>query len=971
MILPEKVEGKLFIVTLLICLFASLVTSRYILSTEQNRLVAETKERLETVGMRHVGHIMGQLKDRENEGKQAAKSIEAAITSVPDQQQFSLRSNPDGSITGISPTLASSYYLPAGTELTLDLNSKILGTQKAIDILAPSLLSDFSKVTLITTDNIIISAPPSLIPTGFDPESHPLMREATTQYQSFWTPVRYDSDSRTWLTSLVVPLRHAGRYLGMLRCDFKLDRIFSDIGSLAGIEGGSAFIIQDTDTILAHNMIASLIQKNKGVYNDISASDINDPNLHQIVQIYNESLNHNTKSTQANPVFTYSHDDMEYYAFVHATALSAWDWKLAVYTDRSRIDTYVASLAWKSLFSSMALAFIFMLVIRDVFRRLFLKRIIALEKATHDYADTEEFIIPNSGKDEIGQLAFSFQNLIHSLEAGKVRLTEQALQLESEILERQTAVESLEESEDKFEALFENSPDAIMLLDDKTCIDCNLAAVDLLEFPDKSQLLQNTIADSSPTFQPDGQASAEKWETLVKHAHTYGKYNFEWVIKTVSDETIWVDVLLTAIPYQGTKILYAVMRNISDRKREEVERVRLTTAIEQAAESIMVTDTSGVILYVNPAFQELNQYKREEIIGKNAEILYGDNPKSVSIRDILSSVFRGIIWKGRLTYRRNDQTEYQADSTISPVRDTGGNIMNFVYVSRDVTKEASLETQLRQAQKMEAIGELASGIAHEINTPTQYIGDNIRFFRDSFQDITDLLNKFKKLLANSENGSTLEKDRADIRKLIDDIDLEFLEEEIPTAIEQSLDGNKRVAEIVRAMKEFAHPGTEERSAIDVNHAIRNTMSVARNEWKYVAEIETDLAEDLPLVPCYPGSFNQVILNLIVNAAHAIGDVVKDGSGGKGTIKVSTRDDDGWVEIRISDTGCGIPESNRTKIFDPFFTTKEVGKGTGQGLSIAHSVIVEKHNGTIDFESVVGEGTTFIIRVPLTFETESP
>jgi signal transduction histidine kinase len=147
------------------------------------------------------------------------------------------------------------------------------------------------------------------------------------------------------------------------------------------------------------------------------------------------------------------------------------------------------------------------------------------------------------------------------------------------------------------------------------------------------------------------------------------------------------------------------------------------------------------------------------------------------------------------------------------------------------------------------------------------------------------------------------------------------------------------------------------------------MSVARNEWKYVADVETDLEDDLPLVPCFPGSFNQVILNLFVNAAHAIGDVVKDGSDGKGKITVTTREDNGWVEIRLGDTGCGIPEANRTKIFDPFFTTKEVGKGTGQGLSIAHSVIVEKHGGTIDFESEIGKGTTFIIRVPLEYEPE--
>ncbi|MBI3300896.1 MAG: HAMP domain-containing histidine kinase [Deltaproteobacteria bacterium] len=173
-----------------------------------------------------------------------------------------------------------------------------------------------------------------------------------------------------------------------------------------------------------------------------------------------------------------------------------------------------------------------------------------------------------------------------------------------------------------------------------------------------------------------------------------------------------------------------------------------------------------------------------------------------------------------------------------------------------------------------------------------------------------------------------------------------------------------MTKIVRAMKEFSHPGSEEKVETDLNRAIETTITVARNEWKYVAELATDLDSSLPPVPCLPGEFNQVILNLIINAAHAIAVVVSEGSTSKGTITVSTRHDGDWAEIRVSDTGTGIPEAIRAKIFAPFFTTKEVGKGTGQGLAIAHSVIVDKHKGTIGFETEVGRGTTFIIRLPL-------
>jgi signal transduction histidine kinase len=198
--------------------------------------------------------------------------------------------------------------------------------------------------------------------------------------------------------------------------------------------------------------------------------------------------------------------------------------------------------------------------------------------------------------------------------------------------------------------------------------------------------------------------------------------------------------------------------------------------------------------------------------------------------------------------------------------------------------------------------------------------------------------------------------------------LEYLLAEIPKAISQSADGIDRVATIVRAMKEFAHPGSAEKAAVNLNKAIESTVTVARNEWKYVADLHTTLDPTLPPVPCLVGEFNQVVLNMIVNATHAIADAVK-GTGGKGTITIGTRRAGDFVEVCIADTGMGIPESIRHRIFDPFFTTKEVGKGTGQGLAIARSVVVDKHGGTIAVESQVGTGTTFIIRLPLTAQGE--
>jgi len=279
----------------------------------------------------------------------------------------------------------------------------------------------------------------------------------------------------------------------------------------------------------------------------------------------------------------------------------------------------------------------------------------------------------------------------------------------------------------------------------------------------------------------------------------------------------------------------------------------------------------------------------------------------------------------------------------------------------DISGRKTLERRLNIAQKLESVGELASGIAHEINTPIQYVGDSVRFVNDSFTDLAAIVALGRELVRLCrEEGS-----HPDIVRSIDgqaeEADLDFVMREVPKACARALDGTERVAVIVRAMKNFAHPGDGRKKGVDINQSLANTLTVAKNEWKYVADVVEDYGE-VPIVNCLAGDINQVFLNIIVNAAHAIGDVVGN-SGGKGTITVSTRAGKGNVVIRIADTGPGIPPENRDKIFDPFFTTKEVGRGTGQGLAIVHDIVVERHGGSIDVESEVGRGTTFIITLP--------
>ena len=274
-----------------------------------------------------------------------------------------------------------------------------------------------------------------------------------------------------------------------------------------------------------------------------------------------------------------------------------------------------------------------------------------------------------------------------------------------------------------------------------------------------------------------------------------------------------------------------------------------------------------------------------------------------------------------------------------------------------------MEMQLRQAQKMEAIGQLAAGIAHEINTPTQFVNDNTHFLQEAFKDIIKLLKLEQQLVdtvtATGEQAA-LKEDVLACRKRID---VEFLLEEIPDCISQSLEGLKRLSSIVKAMKEFSHPGTSKKELTNINSAIQSTITVARNEWKYVADVVTDFDTDLPMVKVFPGEFNQVILNMTVNAAQAIADKTQE-TGRKGQITITTSYDDEAIQISIADTGSGIAKENLNKIFDPFFTTKEVGKGTGQGLAIAFSVVVDKHQGELQVESEPGKGTRFIIRIPI-------
>ena len=297
-----------------------------------------------------------------------------------------------------------------------------------------------------------------------------------------------------------------------------------------------------------------------------------------------------------------------------------------------------------------------------------------------------------------------------------------------------------------------------------------------------------------------------------------------------------------------------------------------------------------------------------------------------------------------------------------PLED-GGFIMTFEDVTRSV-KEAQdrerLEKELVQAQRLESLGTLSSGIAHEINTPIQYVGDNLRFIARCLRDLLQILQFCRKAMSVPVDPGLVAEHAATLRQMEEELDLQFLLEELPQAIDQSAQGLGQVTRIVKAVKEFSHPGGEEMVEFDINAIIETTLIVSKNQWKYVAEVETDLDRSLPQVKCLPGELGQVILNLVVNAAQAIGSAERE----NGLIRVTTRRRDDFVIIEVSDNGSGIPDAIKDRIYDPFFTTKDIGEGTGQGLSIAFNAVVNKHKGTLECTSQDGEGTSFIIGLPI-------
>ena len=425
---------------------------------------------------------------------------------------------------------------------------------------------------------------------------------------------------------------------------------------------------------------------------------------------------------------------------------------------------------------------------------------------------------------------------------------------------------------------------------------------------------------------------------------------------------------------------------------DEVSTSSLRSALDASQLGFMIVDMQKPkrpILYVNKTVAVRSGFPVEELIGRPSIILTPPEFNSEIGPKIRDAMRGGLALEVEVRSFRKDGSLYWSGVSFAPIRDEHGVVVRYLSVSADITekREAELrrnematrledalrerdraEVDLRLAQKLEAVGRLAAGVAHEINTPIQYIGDSVRFLQDAFEDMRKMIEAFRSEIDQVAGGASVGGVQKRMAVMEMACDIQFLEEEIPKSLQRTVEGIERVTKIVRAMKEFSHPDGTKHEPADINHAIESTLIVSKNEYKYVSTVETELGE-LPLVVCDICELNQVFLNLIVNSAHAIESARKENSMGR--IWIKTRHVDEHVELIFGDDGCGISEEYLNKIFDPFFTTKEVGKGTGQGLAIVRAIIVDKHKGSVQVDSKPGEGAQFTLRLPIKSAADEP
>ncbi|WP_421903662.1 PAS domain S-box protein [Maridesulfovibrio sp.] len=572
--------------------------------------------------------------------------------------------------------------------------------------------------------------------------------------------------------------------------------------------------------------------------------------------------------------------------------------------------------------------------------------------------------------------------------------------IKSDITEKKLAQKSLEDREAKLSALFNGVIDAIVTADSSgKILSVNPAAEKIFGYAPGELDGKNVRILVPPELRPNHDSYIRRYlKTGVPKVIGIGR-EIEAVQK--NGTRFPIDLSINEIRTPDAVMFTAIVRDISERKEQErrlrmlndqleqlvdertaaltrktdeltvevAERKKAETEIRQnrellrslldgiSAAFLIIDLESRTIAETNEVAETMFGLSRGKILGRNCDRTFASQgkyleeicPRSYETESIRETVILG-----------NDGHPLPVTRHVLPI--TIGVRPHLAVILFDISERKNLERKLEMARKLESIGRLASGIAHEINTPIQYVGNSVHFQKEAFEDFLKIHLLDNRILNECRKAGLFPNLLKERDRIAEDEDLDFLVTEIPESCDRAQDGVSRVAGIVQAMKDFSHPGQQKKQPVDINNLVTTTATVSRNEWKYYAKMDMQLG-DIPLIKCFQGNINQVLLNMIVNAAHAIRDKYK-GTGQNGEIIISTYQSNEEVCISISDDGAGIPDQIRDKIFEPFFTTKKVGEGSGQGLAIAHDIIVTKHGGTIDLDSIPDVGTTFTIRLPI-------
>ena len=579
------------------------------------------------------------------------------------------------------------------------------------------------------------------------------------------------------------------------------------------------------------------------------------------------------------------------------------------------------------------------------------------------------YIIIVTSKDQKNDLNRAFEKgaddyIIKPLELERLKASLNSAQRVinlSESLNRE--IELHAEAAERLNSILEYSSDIIYTLDlEGNFTSVNKIAKELTGYTEQ-ELLNINFHD----FIPEGDQDEiyNVFSSICKSGKALKSYPFKIIVKDGTEKYFETSVGLIRkdkdiIGFQGSS--KDITERVKAQKALQESEKQNRMLIESMRDGLWMLDRNGILTFVNNSLCQMLGYSREELIGQNVHKFHEKESKEETEKRIKRRK-QGISESYEMNYHNKEGKIIPTIVSAKPIFDSTGQFEGCIAVITDISgiKQAEqerkiIESQLRQSEKMASIGQLAAGVAHEINNPAGFVSSNLNTLSIYFKDYNKLINEYHNLLnqlMQNEQITGYADQIQNIKAMEDSMDIDFLVDDISNLIQESREGTDRIKKIVQDLKDFAHPGEDKPKYADINKCIESTLNIVWNEIKYKAQVIKDFST-LPEIMCYPQQLNQVFANLFINAAQAIEE--------EGEIKVKTSSNNGNIEVIISDTGTGISKENISKVFDPFFTTKEVGKGTGLGLNVAYNII-KKHKGEIKVTSKEGHGTSFAIVFP--------